>query len=205
MNNVPKIMVKSEGIAAIGSYAASLWSTRKIVLLSDKKSFDAEGAKVLQYLTIMGFDVQTLVLNEPLYTTAIANLVYQFLSDQKITKNDGIICLGNENLCQLSSLVATTYSQVIPLIQIPTTLIAQLTVCIKKRSSLSKLIENSSSSLSGILIDTALSNLSSKKELESAQSLLLRSGYSQDHFFRQELRKKKRIDNYQLNFKKLFL
>lgn len=208
MNNVPKIMVKSEGIAAIGSYAASLWSTRKIVLLSDKKSFDAEGAKVLQYLTIMGFDVQTLVLNEPLYTTAIANLVYQFLSDQKITKENGIVGLGDEFLCQLSGYVSENYLGGLPLIQIPTTLRGQLSLCTDNYVHLLNLEARTFHSLQskpeGILIDTNMIDASSENSLKVAQEFLLAKGFPQSHMCQHELCKKRRIEGHQIDYTTFF-
>lgn len=109
MNTVPKIMIQSDGLKAIGSYAASLWKKKKIVLISDKESFDTYGTQILQYLTIFDFEVHSLILNEVLYTTNTANLVYSFLTNQKMTKADGIIGLGNEAVCQLSGYVSATY------------------------------------------------------------------------------------------------
>ncbi|MDT2674194.1 hypothetical protein [Enterococcus dongliensis] len=208
MNIVPEIAIKSDGLAAIGSYTFSLWTKRKIVLISDKKSFDIHGSKVLQYLTIIGFDVHTLILDETYYTVTTAKLIHTFLKNENITKTDGIIGLGNETLCQLSGFVSATYLGGLPLIQIPTTLIAQFIVCAQKQvcllNSETTYLHTAQTRPDGIMIDSTLTDNLSKEELTAAQTLMLNLGFSQDHVCRHELRKKERIIDYQLNYELLF-
>lgn len=199
MKEATKIMIESNGLLSIGSYAASLWSKRKVVIICDRLTFEEHGAQVIQYLTIMEFDVQTFILSELLYTTTTISAIYQFLSAHNISKNDGIIGLGSQSICQLSSYVATTYCDGIPLIQLPTTLVAQLALSLKHLKHETR----SQSILTGVLIDSSLSNLSTESELKAAQSLLLRSGYPQDHMCQRELRNRIHVENYQLNFKKI--
>lgn len=208
MKTIPKNKIKLADLAAIGSYATSLWTTRKVVLISDKKAFDRHGTEILQYLTILGFDVQTLILNETCYTTETASLIHQFLENQKMTIADGIIGLGDEALCQLSGYVSATYLGGLSLIQIPTTLIAQLAVCTQLPACLinpeTKQLQAVTPRPAGILIDPKLTENLTKEELTAAQTLLLDLGIAQDHICRHELRKKARISDYKLNYEKLF-
>lgn len=207
MNTVPKIMIKPDALAAIGSYAASLWSKKKIVLLSDNETFDLYGTLILQYLTIFDFEVHTLILNEVHYTTTTASLVYDFLTTQGITQADGIIGLGNEAVCQLSGYVSATYCGGLSLIQIPTTLLGQLTLPKQKQACLfnseARYLQSVVSKPDGILIDTNIGNDASVEEVNSVQTFLLKLGLSQDHASRRELRKKTRICGHQLNYKKI--
>ncbi|MGG5369274.1 hypothetical protein [Enterococcus sp. AZ196] len=207
MNTVPKIMIQSDGLKAIGSYAASLWKKKKIVLISDKESFDTYGTQILQYLTIFDFEVHSLILNEVLYTTNTANLVYSFLTNQKMTKADGIIGLGNEAVCQLSGYVSATYHGGVSLIQIPTTLFSQLTIAKQKQACLlnvaARHLQLVTTQLDGVIIDTNISAIVSQEELISIQTFLLNLGLSQDSKCRCELRKKARIYDHQLNYKEI--
>lgn len=208
MNTVPKIMIKPDGLAAIGSYATSLWTKRKVVLISDQNNFNTYGTKILQYLSIFGFDVQTLLLNESLYTTNTASFVYEFLTRQKFSSSDGVIGLGDDALCQLSGYISATYLGGLSLIQIPTTLSAQLTVCTQRKACLINLEAKSLQSVvtktDGIMIDTSLNENLSDDELSECQALLLRLGISQDHECRHELRRMARIVGHQLNQDDLF-
>ncbi|MGX7204373.1 dehydroquinate synthase/iron-containing alcohol dehydrogenase family protein [Enterococcus pingfangensis] len=208
MKTISKNKIKLADLAAIGSYATSLWTTRKVVLISDKKAFDRHGTEILQYLTILGFDVQTLILNETCYTTATASLIYQFLTNQKMTTEDGIISLGDEALCQLGGYVSATYLGGLSLIQIPTTLIAQLAVCTQLPACLinpeTTQLQAVTPHPAGILIDPKLTKNLTKAELAAAQTLLLDLGIAQDHICRRELRKKAQINDHKLNYKKLF-
>lgn len=207
MKSVPKNLIKVDGISAIGSYTASLWKNKKIVLISDNEAFETYGAQTLQYLSIFGFEVQTLILSDIIYSTNTANLVYEFLNNQNMTQTDGIIGLGNEALCQLSGYVAATYRDGLSLIQIPTTLIGQLTISKQKQACLlnpqAKQLQSVTIEPDGIIIDTKLSDNVSQEELKSAQTLMLNLGLSQDHDCRCELRKKNQISGHQLNYKKL--
>lgn len=207
MNTLSNIMVNQDGIEAIGAYALSIWSKRKIVLISDRNTFDVLGTKALQYLGILGFDVHTLLLNEGVHTTSTASLVYDFLTGQEITKSDGIIGLGNEALCQLSGYVSATYLGGVPLIQVPTTLAAQIRLCTRDKVGLinpeAKSLQISQSTPDGILIDTKVIEGLTKTDLVAAQKMLLNLGLSQDYICRSELRKKAQISGYQIDWKEM--
>ncbi|MDT2571299.1 hypothetical protein [Enterococcus raffinosus] len=209
MNTGSKIMMKPDAIQSIGSYTASLWTNKKIVLLCDQKAFDAYGSEILQYLTIFGFDVHSCILNEVIYTSDTANLVYDFLTEQNMTKADGIIGLGDEALCQLSGYVASTYSGGMSIIQIPTTLIGQILISNQRQAFLpnlkAKYLQTAPTNPDGIVIHTDLGNIVAKDELKIAQNLLLQLGVPQDHACRHELRKKAQIMDYRLDYKQLLV
>ncbi|MDK6257002.1 3-dehydroquinate synthase, partial [Escherichia coli] len=56
----------------------------------------------------------------------IAQLLYDFLAEQQLTRSDGLIALGGGVVGDLAGFVASTYMRGIHFLQVPTTLLAQV-------------------------------------------------------------------------------
>lgn len=109
-----------------GSYITQVFSGKKIMILSDDHVFPLYGERLETSLS--DFEVCHLVLPHGETTKAFQTLpgVYSTMLEHKLTRSDLIIALGGGVIGDLAGFAASTYLRGIQLVQIPTSLLAQV-------------------------------------------------------------------------------
>lgn len=112
----------------IAKEVKSVYSGRKIFILTDNNVNKYYGDKIQNNLIEAGFEVEKLVLKAGEATKAFETLpkVYDSMLDFKITRSDLLIALGGGVIGDLAGFVAATFLRGISFIQCPTSLLAQV-------------------------------------------------------------------------------
>jgi 3-dehydroquinate synthase len=103
-------------------------TVKKIAIVSNKKVFGLYGAAVEKSLRRAGYKACIWLMSDgekykdinSLYTLLI------FLSKEKLTRSDAILALGGGVVGDLAGFAASIYLRGIPVLQVPTTLLAQI-------------------------------------------------------------------------------
>ena len=123
-----EIIISNNSLKSTGKTVSSLIRGKKIFVVTDsnveklyfdtvKESLVAEGMEVKCYSIIPG---------EESKTQAELFNIYHKLNDFKISRADGILALGGGVPGDLAGFAAATYLRGVPLISVPTTLLAQV-------------------------------------------------------------------------------
>lgn len=101
---------------------------QRVALIANKKVFNLYGSKLIDSLEASGLRVSSWLMadGERHKTFATAQKAIEFLSQQGLERSDGVISLGGGVTSDLAGFAAATYLRGIPLIQVPTTLLAQI-------------------------------------------------------------------------------
>lgn len=111
-----------------GQLVSSVWSKRKIALVSDSNVAPLYQDKVADALTAVGFAVHNYQFpagEASKSLTVLGDLTRQMAADG-FNRDDGVIALGGGVTGDLAGFLAATYMRGISLIQIPTSLLAQV-------------------------------------------------------------------------------
>ncbi len=102
--------------------------TRKIAIVSNKKVFGLYGDKVKKGLERAGFKTAVWLMpdGERYKNFRTLEQLLSFLSEQKFTRIDAVAALGGGVIGDLAGFAAAVYLRGIPVLQIPTTLLAQI-------------------------------------------------------------------------------
>jgi 3-dehydroquinate synthase len=115
-------------LAEIGTHAAALTSGRHAFLISHPALADLYGASVVASLQAAGFKVSTYLVpeGEQSKTLSSASQLFTHLIQSGADRQSLVCALGGGVIGDLSGFVAATYMRGIPLLQIPTSLLAMV-------------------------------------------------------------------------------
>ena len=101
---------------------------RRAAVISNETVFDLYGDKAVQSLRAAGLSIARLLMPEGERHKSLASLeaALNFLSDQQLERSDVVVALGGGVVGDLAGFAAAIYLRGIPLIQVPTTLLAQI-------------------------------------------------------------------------------
>jgi 3-dehydroquinate synthase len=119
------------GPGVLGDIAGRLKHSRRhkrVFLVTNPDVFELHGFKLKEELQAAGFETGTLVVpeGEEFKSLETAGRLYTELASQLAERNTSILALGGGVIGDLAGFVAATYMRGMPLIQIPTTLLAQV-------------------------------------------------------------------------------
>ncbi|MGV8982074.1 3-dehydroquinate synthase [Clostridium sp.] len=122
------IYIKNGLLGEIGSEVKKIYKGRKIAIVTDSNVNKFYGQKVISALNEEGFETFKIVVKAGEESKSFETLlqVYDKLLDFNINRGDIIIALGGGVVGDMTGFVASTFLRGIPLIQIPTTLLAQV-------------------------------------------------------------------------------
>ncbi|PAK83255.1 3-dehydroquinate synthase [Lentilactobacillus parakefiri] len=115
-------------LGCTGQLVSSVWSKRKIALVSDSNVAPLYQAQVAEALEAVGFTVHEYQFpagEESKSLAVLADLARQMATD-RFNRDDGVIALGGGVTGDLAGFLAATYMRGISLIQMPTSLLAQV-------------------------------------------------------------------------------
>ncbi|MFT5873269.1 MAG: 3-dehydroquinate synthase [Clostridium sp.] len=122
------IYIKNGLLGEIGVEIKKIYKGRKIAIVTDSNVNEFYGQKVINSLKEEGFETFKIVVKAGEESKCFETLleVYNKLLDFKINRGDIIIALGGGVVGDMTGFAASTFLRGIPLIQIPTTLLAQV-------------------------------------------------------------------------------
>ncbi|MBD0325371.1 MAG: 3-dehydroquinate synthase [Pyrinomonadaceae bacterium] len=101
---------------------------RRLALISNKKVFELYGSAVLKDLHAAGFRVEHFLMGDGERYKNLQTLekALAFLAAAGLERTDGVVALGGGVVGDLAGLAAALHLRGLPLLQIPTTLLAQI-------------------------------------------------------------------------------
>lgn len=124
-NSYP-IYIENGILAQAGEYIPQVFSGKKIMIISDDNVFPLYGEKLVNVLD--QYECHTLVLPHGESTKNFQTLpiIYDALLKARISRSDLIIALGGGVMGDLVGFAASSYMRGVKLVQIPTSLLAQV-------------------------------------------------------------------------------
>jgi len=123
-----EVHIGSRLLARLGCLLKEIGFTGKLVVITDNVVKGLYGGVVDRALAGEGFDVATLSIpaGEAQKSLETAGRLYQELTDCYVERMTPVLALGGGVIGDLAGFVAATYMRGVPLVQIPTTLLAQV-------------------------------------------------------------------------------
>lgn len=120
------IYIENNILERSGEYISRFFSGKKIMIISDDNVFPLYGSKLISSLT--SYECHSLVLPHGETTKSFQTLprIYSELLKAKLTRSDLIIALGGGVIGDLAGFAASSYLRGVKLVQIPTSLLAQV-------------------------------------------------------------------------------
>lgn len=112
----------------IGAAVSAVWSTRKVIVITDEQVGDIYLHTTVKELKNAGFDVitATVPVGEKSKSLKFVGEVIQSMADNGFTRGDGVVALGGGVVGDLSGTVASLYMRGIAFIQIATSMTAMV-------------------------------------------------------------------------------
>ncbi len=126
--NSYEIRIGSGVLARVGDWLKVLGFAGRLVIITDTRVKGLYGEARIQMLENAGFQVALLSVpeGEEQKSLDVAGRLYQELTDARAERNTPILALGGGVIGDLAGFVAATYMRGVPLVQLPTTLLAQV-------------------------------------------------------------------------------
>ena len=122
------VIISRGALARAGEIVSEVAPTNRAFLCADSVVMDLLGDRVTKALTASGLQVRahTFPPGEESKSLHVAADLYDWLAAQRAERREPLIALGGGVAGDLVGFVAATYARGIPLVQIPTTLLAQI-------------------------------------------------------------------------------
>lgn len=134
--NIPgasyKVIISPGLLERIGSFISSAAPSEKSFLAVDKQIASSHGNVALKSLQDAGFNTKVfeLVADEKYKTLETAQSIYQAMLAAALDRRSPVVALGGGIIGDIAGLAAATYMRGVPLIQVPTTLLAMVDAAI---------------------------------------------------------------------------
>lgn len=122
------LLVEPGLIASLGEHLRRLGVDGRAFLVSDETVMALHGSTALASLTDAGYRPagRAVPAAETSKSLATATDLYGWLADQRAERRDFVVALGGGVVGDLGGFVAATYLRGLPVVQVPTTLLAQV-------------------------------------------------------------------------------
>lgn len=123
-----RVLIEENGLTHAGKSMRLLFPSTKTLLISDRTVYELYGEKVLQSLAVEGWQVEVVLIEagEQSKTLDQASRIYDAAVEAGLDRNSPVIALGGGVTGDLAGFVAATYLRGIPLVMLPTSLLAQV-------------------------------------------------------------------------------
>ena len=128
MNALDGVIIGRGALARAGEIVGEVAPTGRAFLCADANIMELLGGRVTDALSASGLQVrsQTFPPGEESKSLHVAANLYDWLAAERAERREPLIALGGGVAGDLVGFVAATYNRGIPLVQIPTTLLAQI-------------------------------------------------------------------------------
>lgn len=123
------IVVEADALARLGVLLGEyLPAARRVFVVSDEQVWAAHGERVSVILTAAGFQIVTTTVptGEESKSLARAGELYAWLAAARAERREPIVAFGGGVVGDLAGFVAATYLRGVPLVQVPTSLLAMV-------------------------------------------------------------------------------
>ncbi|MFH0938841.1 MAG: 3-dehydroquinate synthase [Planctomycetota bacterium] len=126
------IVIQNELIAQIGSMIASILTSRRCLVVTDRNVGPKYGHKLAKSLQLAGFDGSAMELppGEGAKSLDVVKFMYDRCLEANLDRDSCLIALGGGVIGDLTGFVAATFYRGIPFVQAPTTLLAMVDAAI---------------------------------------------------------------------------
>ncbi len=123
-----RVLIEENGLSRVGKSLRLLFSSTRTLLISDRTVYNLYGEVVLQSLVEQGWQVEVLSIEpgEQSKTLDQAARLYDAAVEAGLDRNSPVIALGGGVPGDLAGFVAATYLRGVPLVMLPTSLLAQV-------------------------------------------------------------------------------
>ncbi|MFO7951200.1 MAG: 3-dehydroquinate synthase [Bacillota bacterium] len=123
-----RVLIEEGGLSGVGKSLRLLFSATRTLLISDRTVFDLYGEKIINSLETENWQVNVFLLEpgESSKTLDQASRIYDAAVDAGLDRNSPIVALGGGVPGDLAGFAAATYLRGVPLVMLPTTLLAQV-------------------------------------------------------------------------------
>lgn len=131
-NGETRVLAGKGLLSQLGSEAAKAVTGRRAVIAADENALRHHGKKAFKSLLEAGFEASTFSVpsGEQYKTMDTVLVMYRAFQEAGIARSDAIIALGGGVTGDMAGFAAATYLRGIPIIQVPTTLLAQVDSCL---------------------------------------------------------------------------
>jgi 3-dehydroquinate synthase len=121
------IIVTTSGISGVGPFARSCAAGKMALLVTDEH-VRAHAEVVATALAAAGFQVETVVLaaGEKQKSLTVASALYDRLAEMQADRKTAVVAVGGGVVGDVAGFVAATYARGLPLLMVPTTLLAMV-------------------------------------------------------------------------------
>jgi len=125
---IGRVVLTDGGAAAAVEAALRQLGARRLIAVSEPGAFGAVGSAMVGELGAAGWDVETLMLpeGEAAKRLAVIETTASRLAQLRVERDEPIVAIGGGALGDAAGFLAATYLRGIPLIHVPTTLVAQI-------------------------------------------------------------------------------
>ena len=126
------VVVDWGGLGRLGYYLKRLGLPPRIFLITDSNVEQLYGSMLAGTLLAAGFDpsIYTVPAGEVSKSPSQLSAIYDWLLEQRAERREAIVALGGGVVGDLAGYAAATYLRGVPLIQVPTSLLAQVDAAI---------------------------------------------------------------------------
>ena len=120
------------GLEHLAAYLQQLQLPSRIFIVTDSHLRDIYTAQVTQNLVQAGFEplIYTVLAGEASKSQEQVTAIYDWLIDHRAERREALVALGGGVIGDLVGYVAATYLRGVPLVQVPTSLLAQVDAAI---------------------------------------------------------------------------
>lgn len=128
VDNKYDILIEKGLLSQAGALIKSVLNSKRLVLISDTNVYPLYGDKVKALLEDEGFIVFSYIFKagEASKTTSTVIEMVEFMAENGLTRNDGVVALGGGVCGDMAGFAAAIYLRGIKFVQIPTTLLSQV-------------------------------------------------------------------------------
>ena len=126
--SIGRLLITDGGAAAGVDEALRRLEARRAILVSEPGAFDAVGAAMAQELGAAGWEIETVMLPEgeaAKRLDVLASAASQ-LAQLHVERDEPVVAIGGGALGDAAGFLAATYLRGIPVVHVPTTLVAQI-------------------------------------------------------------------------------
>lgn len=132
------IVVEAGALASVGTRVAALGVGRRAALVTDAAVFRLHGAAVVKSLEAAGFALAVIEVpeGEAAKTLAVAAACWERLLEAGLDRTSTVLALGGGAVGDVAGFVAATYMRGINVVQLPTTVLAQVDASIGGKTAI---------------------------------------------------------------------
>ena len=169
------------GLNTVGNWLRDIWKPQRVAIITDKTVSDLYLECVSISLKKAGFEVSHFAIQpgEASKSLDMAEVLFQWLAEEGLTRSDGIMALGGGVVGDLAGFVASTYMRGIHFVQVPTTLLAQVDSSVGGKTAVNtgaaKNLVGSFAQPSGVFIDTMTLHTLSERRIKEGLAEIIKT------------------------------